>query len=625
MEGPLEKSAPVLTWGKARNGMSVPLLDGHPLISTYDPQKEATRQAASLLASLQRDPGIRAALIVGTGGKVLLEAISRDAAFQGYEVAFYEPLKEMLACITGQEEHSRSPAHSGFSAGRADVRLLSDWQSALDFVEKQPVLLFPHRGSVQSQPIYRNAFLALESAATRRQINRNTLSRFGSLWSRNLYANAPLLLDAGPMEQFRNAAKEKTAIVLGAGPSLSKHLPSIARTKHRAHYIIIAVDTALSPCRIHGVVPDFVLSVDPQPVNFYHLAGENPEGAVLLVDPACSPLAIRRWSGAMAVMSNPFPLAQEILTMQGVSVGQQLSYGGSVSTNAYDFAFFLGCKGIVLVGQDLSFPDTRVHASGSALEELWTFREHRLSSRETGNYRQRFSVPVVPLPSTGGTVHSNDKLQVFYHWFRQRFLQDQHRQQIALLESGAVHFQGLPTFEDFLAWESTQSTGEQPTAAGAENRKDSPSVTRETVRHGSETAASAYETPQEPPEQTQQPGLGAKRQQGDEREQQNTQWVAPEGAPRDRNAREQSLIQGLRNLQTEMLGLAEVCRSEKDLLRHHERFSRSIRIAGMALQDEVQAMQLQGRVSEQFCLKLHWEANYHAHRIARLLLQLVPD
>ncbi|MCB1315592.1 MAG: motility associated factor glycosyltransferase family protein, partial [Leptospiraceae bacterium] len=101
------------------------------------------------------------------------------------------------------------------------------------------------------------------------------------------------------------------------------------------------------------------------------------------------------------------------------------AFGGSVSTNAYDFALRLGCTRIVLLGQDLAFTGGQAHARGAVLEDRLNLKESRLFRRQLHNYNQLSALPVRWLPGIqGGQVRTNDKLIMFYQWFSRRIPQD---------------------------------------------------------------------------------------------------------------------------------------------------------------------------------------------------------
>ena len=496
-----------VTWKESRNGYSVPCIFGKAQASLYDPLREAKRQIEALTNELSAQPDLKRVLIVGSTGPLFLHELIKSNLLRSYGWAVIEPEAEIREAVlnslehgfnssllpgnskTRENDHHKDVSHRREESQESETlnkiaveslsHLLLTEEEANRFLEL-PCLLYPLRGAMQSHADYQELFHRLNNRAQRRQINRNTLDRFGALWMRNLYGNALSFRESRSLNELKDLHIGRPVVILGAGPSLAQHLPELAQLQTQDNPpVMIAVDTALSVCHLHGLHPHYALTVDPQPINFYHLAGESssenrqqnhPRDAepetrrhqrpetTLIADPSCSPLALRRWTGPMVSTGNPFPMAEKLFQFWNRDLPAQLSYGGSVSTNAYDLAFYLGCKEILLVGQDLGFSHTRVHARGAALEELWSFRESRLHSRETANYRQRFAIPVVPLSSEDGKwVHSNDKLQVFHQWFSHRFESDQHRARISLLASDGASFKNATLFHS--AWDWWNSLG----------------------------------------------------------------------------------------------------------------------------------------------------------------------
>lgn len=580
----------IVSWKQSRSGRDIPCINNRAQSSVYDPEKEAQRLVLSLQKELKEQPELKSILIVGCGGAPFFEALKQADFLHDITWAVVEPLEEIRNALHEQtspgSQTSRSPGGSEhrqeWQEAKGHRTLFSKIVSpeqARAFLDQKSCLLFPHRGALQSHVIYRNLFSELNSRAQRKQINRNTLARFGSLWMRNLYANALNLIENQSIDSLKNLYSNQSAIVLGAGPSLADHIARIAELKKQQDSIlIIAVDTALSVCRLHSLTPDFVLTVDPQPINFYHLAGESMTNSakdnaatasspILIIDPSCSPLALRRWEGKMFSTGNPFPLASTILAFSGKPEPSQLSYGGSVSTNAYDLAFFLGCRRILLVGQDLSFTRTRVHASGSALEELWSFREDRFQSRETGNYRQRFAIPVVSLPGESRpTVHSNDKLQVFYQWFSDRFAKDKDRASIAVLSSGGVSFPGIECYESVTHWWN-QSSGPAATNPTPDKSAQVPVIRPDALPVSAQTVSGSR-----------QPA----RIRMDE----------------------------IQTFQKQLKGLAELLRGPR-FLDNWQKFSSLIRIVGAPLQQQIVTMEETGKLPVDFVKDLLKEVRKH--------------
>lgn len=261
-----------------------------------------------------------------------------------------------------------------------------------------------------------------EFLLNRQSVNQATLSRFERTWAVNLCANLITLRGSRPVRELFGIHRGSPAVVIGAGPSLTDSLPALARLREKAVYV--AVDTAVRVLQHEGVDPDYIVTVDPQPVNRVFLESYAGNARIVL-DPTVSHHSASYAARNMTfIAATPFRLGRLFEGMVGGTIGD-IAFGGSVSTNAYDLARKMGCDPVYLVGQDLSFPDGQVHARGAALEERLSWRESRLVRREMHNFSQLTAIPPLVIEDLrGGKVQTNGKLAIFYRWFESRFEAD---------------------------------------------------------------------------------------------------------------------------------------------------------------------------------------------------------
>ncbi|MFA5519471.1 MAG: 6-hydroxymethylpterin diphosphokinase MptE-like protein, partial [Spirochaetota bacterium] len=207
------------------------------------------------------------------------------------------------------------------------------------------------------------------------------------------------------------------AIVVGAGPSLIKSLDFIRENMHRA--LIVAVDTSYKILLDNGIVPHFCIAVDPQIINARYLEGTGETTTVLVADPTVHPSIPRFFKGPMVMTGVAFDMMKWIesaLLLRG-----ELAHGGSVSTNAYDFARQTGASPVILVGQDLSFTSGLAHARGAYLDEQMYKRINRFNTPQMFNRKQLSFMPKIMVPGKNNyPVHSNSKMMIFINWFENR-------------------------------------------------------------------------------------------------------------------------------------------------------------------------------------------------------------
>lgn len=287
----------------------------------------------------------------------------------------------------------------------------------------QEIEFYVQDSTFSGNPFYGAAKKIIERYLNKKSVNLATMTRFDRNWTSNIIKNFYHLARAKPVSLLFDRFRDVTALICGAGPSLGDSVDQIR--EYRDRFLLIAVDTALIPLTAAGIDPDITVTVDPQPLNRNYIEGY--EGKSLFVcDPTTSYLSLRLLpEDRLYFYRSPFRISELFFRHLRVSAGD-IAFGGSVSTNAYDLAIKLGCRNILLVGQDLSFSNGLAHVKGAVLEEALSLKESRLFRRELHNHRQLHALPVRLLPSIDGTqsVPTNDKLKIFYEWFNSRFYAD---------------------------------------------------------------------------------------------------------------------------------------------------------------------------------------------------------
>lgn len=263
--------------------------------------------------------------------------------------------------------------------------------------------------------IYSNLDGVLAALLSRRAINQATLRRFQKVWLRNIIRNTPLYFNnpglSGIVHQFRG----RPAVVVGAGPSLPGALEVLRKCQDAC--CIIATDTSLPMLEAAGIDTDFIVSVDPQDKNAWFLLSARAEKGVLVLEGAGSNQGCRKFGPERTVLFDSiFPLYHELSKFWGLK--GSLASGGSVSTNAFDLARYLGADPIIMAGQDLAFTRKAIHAPGNVLEDNLYTRITRFSTYENYHARTLVMADRIEVPRTGGgMVRTDRKFLTFRDWF----------------------------------------------------------------------------------------------------------------------------------------------------------------------------------------------------------------
>lgn len=280
------------------------------------------------------------------------------------------------------------------------------------------VLFITHRGSHQVYPeYYSNILSIMRSYISTKDVNIATLAKFEKTWTSNIARNIGVISDSCGANVFYDAFKGIPAIVVAAGPSLTESIPFIRENSDRA--VIIAVDTSYKILIEHGITPHFCITVDAQLINSRYFEGATPSDTVLVADPMVHPSTFRFFKGNVTVTGVAFEMMKWIENICGAR--GDLTHGGSVSTNAYDFAKRIGASPVILAGQDLSFTRGLAHVKGSYLDEQIHNKTWRFNNAQMFNRRQLTFLPKILLPGiNGGKVHTNQKMVIFINWFEKR-------------------------------------------------------------------------------------------------------------------------------------------------------------------------------------------------------------
>jgi hypothetical protein len=281
---------------------------------------------------------------------------------------------------------------------------------------------------------------AVRAYSARRQININTLEKFGRRWTRNLFRNLPVIWQGRGISAFQEIFSGLPALVIAAGPSLDEIIPELERLHRRC--VLIAVDTAVRALVSAGITPDFLLVVDPQYWNSRHLDPYYDDGACVISESSTYPSVFRRLGTTPYLGESLFPLGRYFEAFTGVT--GKLGAGGSVATSAWDFARFAGCIPIYMAGLDLGFPDAGTHYKGSFFEYRSLGLCERTVPAETFAFKAMYDAHPFPVPANrGGEVMSDSRLIVYKWWF-ERQMQRYPDCDTYNLSAAGVAIEGMP-------------------------------------------------------------------------------------------------------------------------------------------------------------------------------------
>ena len=402
------------------------------LHSRRNPVREADRSLE--ISAPHSNPA--ACICLGFGLGYFVESAIRR--FPGSEIIIIEPDVPFFLGVLEHRDLTASLAHSHthLILGAEDT----DVAHGLGALPQGEIALIGPR-SLYSRNIeyFDRVRQRIERIMNRREINRNTLHRFGSRWIRNLSANLSIFEYADRVVNMRKSFAGVPALVLAAGPSLDEIKPHLQTLSKRS--LIIAVDTSLRVALAAGIDPDFTVVVDPQYWNTRHLDRCDGSGTILLSESSTHPSVFRGTFRRTMLCSSLFPLGTYLESKLG-SFGT-LGAGGSVATTAWDFARFLGCEPIYVAGLDLGYPDLKTHVEGSLFEERTHIISDRRRTTETMGFLALHDANPYPVISnSGGSVFTDQRLAVYREWFESQIAMNAESPTINLSSDG-VRIEGM--------------------------------------------------------------------------------------------------------------------------------------------------------------------------------------
>ncbi|ECP8679946.1 motility associated factor glycosyltransferase family protein [Campylobacter jejuni] len=191
----------------------------------------------------------------------------------------------------------------------------------------------------------------------------------------HLLQNIPSMLESIPFQRILNERKNKfeNAIVVSAGPSLTKQLPLLKAYQEKA--VIFCADGALSMLEKEGIVPDYVTNLDftDLAMKFFQNK-ENLKQSIIALECATHPNVARSLNAenCMIVLRNKALYQRFNLNDFGY-----IDTGTHVSHFSYTLALALGFKNIIMIGQDLAFDEEgNSHSKGFDFGEKFE-EEHK--------------------------------------------------------------------------------------------------------------------------------------------------------------------------------------------------------------------------------------------------------
>ncbi|EJV0411810.1 motility associated factor glycosyltransferase family protein, partial [Campylobacter coli] len=186
--------------------------------------------------------------------------------------------------------------------------------------------------------------------------------------------NIPSMLESIPFQRILSQRKNKfeNAIVVSAGPSLTKQLPLLKAYQDKA--VIFCADGALSMLEKEGIVPDYVTNLDFTDLAMKFFQNKENKTSLNILSCATHPNVVHslKAENCMIVLRNKALYQRFNLNDFGY-----IDTGTHVSHFSYTLALALGFKNIIMIGQDLAFDEKgNSHSKGFDFGEKFSGEEN---------------------------------------------------------------------------------------------------------------------------------------------------------------------------------------------------------------------------------------------------------
>lgn len=332
------------------------VVDGVPLHDEVDAVYEA-EQIVSKTKYKEESDTIH--IIFGLGMGHLFQAFCKNSKGK---VILYEPDIEILRAtlefvdlsselskstvmlIDKEEKFEIAMGRLFFLKGEMSLSFLTSYMKLYPLVVSELKKKLVMLGS-----IYTNAYKELQ-----KQSANWTVSVLNNLFS--IYKNNEL-------EALLGKFKDKPAIVVSAGPSLSENIDYIKQYRDRV--VVFCVGTALKTLLKNGIKPDFVAMIESR-YCLTQILDVDLSGINFIFYPS---IFKGVYDCNLSRVFNYYPdnmiTTEWLQNLSGIKADKYKSRG-TVSICALESAYLLGCNPIILTGQDLAYRNGQCYASNSA-------------------------------------------------------------------------------------------------------------------------------------------------------------------------------------------------------------------------------------------------------------------
>ena len=169
------------------------------------------------------------------------------------------------------------------------------------------------------------------------------------------------------LSDYKDALKDFPAIIVSAGPSLSKNIDALKNVKDKA--VLFCVGTALGTLYKNGITPDFVNVIERVNTSHHYNLPVSKDISFICEQFTESSYIDIPFKERFLTNSLENDDARWFLEKAEADF-VPFETKGTVAYHALYSAYYLGCNPIILIGQDLAYSNGSCYSKGSKFEDL---------------------------------------------------------------------------------------------------------------------------------------------------------------------------------------------------------------------------------------------------------------
>ncbi|GIO12288.1 hypothetical protein J19TS2_18430 [Cohnella xylanilytica] len=194
------------------------------------------------------------------------------------------------------------------------------------------------------------------------EISLKTRVKYSMQWLQNKLYNMPYIINTPSLRGMRGQLEGFSAVIVGAGPSLESDIDTLKKLKN--HALIIAAGSSIQSLLHYGITPHMIVSVDGSIDNYRVFDQLNISEIPFLFNPQIHHRIIEDKQKLIHFLLDSDMTARYLIGWED-DLDPIFNSPPSVTGPAIQAAIYMGCKEIILAGQDLSYPGSKVYAPGA--------------------------------------------------------------------------------------------------------------------------------------------------------------------------------------------------------------------------------------------------------------------